>query len=206
MFAGRTLPKFVFSSCVPSVIHAGSESRAENPVASGGGSYARGPVACARGSRMRRPLPYGRGPAWATLGGLLLVLLPCAEGAGKTYDFQRKVLDNGLTVVSLEDHSCPIVAVQVWYHVGSKDEDPERQASPMFEHMMFRDDRLGSEDHFEHPADGGDCNAYTASTTRRMNELPSNQLEPRCGWRRAGGVPQDRRRELLQGRRSSKMA
>ena len=112
---------------------------------------------------------------------LFLVAMPRVDGATKTYDFQRKVLDNGLTIVSLEDHSCPIVAVQVWYHVGSKDEDPERQGfAHMFEHMMFRGtDRLGPEDHFEHiRRTGGDCNAYTAfDNTTYVNELPSNQLE-----------------------------
>lgn len=104
-----------------------------------------------------------------------------ASAADRPYDFQKKVLDNGLTVISLEDHSCPIVAVQVWYHVGSKNEDPERQGfAHMFEHMMFRGtDMLGPEQHFESiRKTGGNCNAYTAfDNTTYINELPSNQLE-----------------------------
>ena len=69
----------------------------------------------------------------------------CADD-GKRFDYQAITLDNGLQVISLEDFSCPIVAVNLWYHVGSKDEDPERQGfAHMFEHMMFRGtDRLGS--------------------------------------------------------------
>ncbi len=101
--------------------------------------------------------------------------------ANKTYDFEKKKLDNGLTVLSLEDHSCPVVAVQVWYHVGSKNEDPNRQGfAHMFEHMMFRGtDVLGPEEHFNYiRRTGGDCNAYTAfDNTTYINELPSNQLE-----------------------------
>ncbi|MFO0972815.1 MAG: pitrilysin family protein [Phycisphaerae bacterium] len=101
--------------------------------------------------------------------------------AARQYDFQKKVLDNGLTVITLEDHSCPIVAVQVWYHVGSKDEDPLRQGfAHMFEHMMFRGtDVLGPEEHFSLiRRTGGDCNAYTAfDNTTYVNELPANQLE-----------------------------
>lgn len=99
----------------------------------------------------------------------------------KRYDYQKKVLPNGLTVITLEDHSCPVVAVQVWYHVGSKDEDPNRQGfAHMFEHMMFRGtDKLGPEEHFSFiRRTGGDCNAYTAfDNTTYVNELPSNQLE-----------------------------
>jgi zinc protease len=104
-----------------------------------------------------------------------------AVRAAEPYDFQKIVLDNGMTVLSLEDHSCPIVAVQVWYHVGSKDEDPKRQGfAHMFEHMMFRGtDVLGPEQHFESIREtGGNCNAYTSfDNTTYINELPSNQLE-----------------------------
>ena len=100
--------------------------------------------------------------------------------ASRPYEFQKKVLDNGLTVLSLEDHSCPIVAVQVWYHVGSKDEDARRQGfAHMFEHMMFRGtDVLGPEQHFDSiRKTGGNCNAYTSfDNTTYINELPSNQL------------------------------
>lgn len=112
--------------------------------------------------------------------GLVLTSVASLEAA-RQYDFQKKVLDNGLTVITLEDHSCPIVAVQVWYHVGSKDEDPERQGfAHMFEHMMFRGtDRLGPEAHFESiRGTGGSCNAYTSfDNTTYINELPSDQLE-----------------------------
>ncbi len=98
----------------------------------------------------------------------------------KRFDYQSMTLDNGLQVISLEDFSCPIVAVHLWYHVGSKDEDPERQGfAHMFEHMMFRGtDRLGSTDHFDFIRQtGGTCNAYTTfDQTVYTQTLPANQL------------------------------
>jgi zinc protease len=96
-------------------------------------------------------------------------------------DYVEKTLPNGLRVITHEDFSCPIVAVQVWYHVGSKNEDPQRQGfAHMFEHMMFRGtDRLGPKSHFELiRKSGGDCNAYTSfDQTVYVQKLPANQLE-----------------------------
>lgn len=98
-----------------------------------------------------------------------------------TFDYHQTTLSNGLDLITLEDFSCPIVAVQLWYHVGSKNESPERQGfAHMFEHMMFRGtDRLGPTDHFDlvHQV-GGDCNAYTTFDQTVYHEtLPANQLE-----------------------------
>ena len=58
--------------------------------------------------------------------------------------FTSHTLDNGLVVLVHEDHRCPIVAVNIWYHVGSKDEAPGRTGfAHLFEHLMFE----GSEHH-----------------------------------------------------------
>jgi zinc protease len=112
---------------------------------------------------------------------VVLVFASVLVAGERRYAFEQVKLENGLTVISLEDFSCPIVAVQVWYHVGSKDEDPNRQGfAHMFEHMMFRGtDRLGTEEHFNFVRRaGGDCNAYTSfDQTVYVNDLPSNQLE-----------------------------
>ncbi|HEU4587249.1 MAG TPA: insulinase family protein, partial [Gemmatimonadales bacterium] len=52
--------------------------------------------------------------------------------------FQKFVLKNGLTLVVHEDHKAPIVAVNIWYHVGSKNERPGRTGfAHLFEHLMF---------------------------------------------------------------------
>ena len=97
------------------------------------------------------------------------------------FDYRQIELDNGLRVVTLEDFSCPIVAVQVWYHVGSKNEQPDRQGfAHMFEHMMFKGtDRVGPSDHFDFiQRVGGTNNAYTSfDTTVYLQTLPVNQLE-----------------------------
>ncbi len=103
------------------------------------------------------------------------------RGESKLYDYKRIELDNGLEVITLEDFSCPIVAVQLWYHVGSKDEEPDRQGfAHMFEHMMFRGtDRLGPTDHFGFIRQvGGSTNAYTSfDKTVYIEALPAEQLE-----------------------------
>ena len=58
--------------------------------------------------------------------------------------YEKFVLPNGLTVIVHEDHKAPVVAVNVWYHVGSKDERPGRTGfAHLFEHLMFN----GSENH-----------------------------------------------------------
>ncbi|MFO0838661.1 MAG: pitrilysin family protein [Phycisphaerae bacterium] len=112
---------------------------------------------------------------------LMLVLALAARANDGSFDFRELRLDNGLRVLTLEDFSCPIVAVHLWYHVGSKDENPERQGfAHMFEHMMFRGtDRLGPTDHFDLiRRTGGDCNAYTAfDQTVYVQTLPAHQLE-----------------------------
>ena len=99
----------------------------------------------------------------------------------RLFDYQEIELDNGLGVITLEDFSCPIVTVQVWYHVGSKNEQPDRQGfAHMFEHMMFKGtDRVGSSDHFDFiQRVGGSNNGYTSfDKTVYLELLPANQLE-----------------------------
>ena len=52
--------------------------------------------------------------------------------------YTRHTLPNGLDILIHEDHNCPIVAVNIWYHVGSKNEKPGRTGfAHLFEHLMF---------------------------------------------------------------------
>jgi zinc protease len=106
------------------------------------------------------------------------VVKPSSE---KLFDYQQITLDNGMDVITLEDFSCPIVAVQVWYEVGSKDEQPDRQGyAHMFEHMMFKGtDRVSEKDHFDLIRKvGGTCNAYTSfDQTVYLETLPADQIE-----------------------------
>jgi zinc protease len=99
----------------------------------------------------------------------------------RLFDYQKITLDNGLEVITLEDFSCPIVSVQVWYEVGSKDEKPDRQGyAHMFEHMMFKGtDRVSEKDHFDLLRKvGGTCNAYTSFDQTVYHEtLPADKIE-----------------------------
>jgi len=103
------------------------------------------------------------------------------ESSGTRFDYRHIELENGLDVITLEDFSCPIVAVQLWYHVGSKNERADRQGfAHMFEHMMFRGtDKLGPTDHFGFIRRvGGTANGYTGfDRTVYLETLPANQLE-----------------------------
>ena len=63
-----------------------------------------------------------------------------AASPGNTLDipYKKFVLKNGLTVLVHEDHKAPIVAVNIWYHVGSKNEKPGKTGfAHLFEHLMF---------------------------------------------------------------------
>src|SRR6266446_513261 len=75
-----------------------------------------------------------------------LLLMVCAVVSGSVFaqtkeidiPYQKFILDNGLTVIVHEDHKAPIVAINVWYHVGSKNEKPGKTGfAHLFEHLMF---------------------------------------------------------------------
>jgi zinc protease len=68
----------------------------------------------------------------------LTVIGASAQSADVDIPFQKFVLDNGLTLIVHEDHKAPIVAVNLWYHVGSKNEKPGKTGfAHLFEHLMF---------------------------------------------------------------------
>lgn len=95
--------------------------------------------------------------------------------------FVEFTLDNGLHVILHEDHSTPIVAVSVMYHVGSKNENPNRTGfAHFFEHLLFEGSEnmgRGEFDKYVKNA-GGTLNANTTNDRTYYYEiLPSNQLE-----------------------------
>jgi zinc protease len=64
--------------------------------------------------------------------------------------FEKFTLGNGLTVIVHEDHKAPIVAVNVWYHVGSKNEKPRKTGlAHLFEHLMFNGSENNNQDYFQ---------------------------------------------------------
>jgi zinc protease len=89
-------------------------------------------------------------------------------------------LDNGLDVIVHEDRACPIVAVNVWYHVGSKNEVPGRTGfAHLFEHLMFEGSQHYDKGYF-HPLQeaGASLNGSTnADRTNYWEVVPSNALE-----------------------------
>ena len=64
--------------------------------------------------------------------------------------YQKFVLDNGLTLIVHEDHKAPIVAINIWYHVGSKNEKPGKSGfAHLFEHLMFNGSEHYDDDYFQ---------------------------------------------------------
>lgn len=96
-------------------------------------------------------------------------------------DIVEHTLANGLRVLLLEDHAAPVANVQVWYHVGSKDEQPGRTGfAHLFEHLMFKGSaHVGPQEHAQRIQDvGGVLNAYTAfDQTVYWETVPSNALD-----------------------------
>lgn len=96
-------------------------------------------------------------------------------------EFEEYDLKNGLHVILHEDHSAPIVAVSVMYHVGSKNENPERTGmAHFFEHLLFEgSENIGRGEFFKYIQNaGGQNNANTSNDRTFYYEvLPSNQLE-----------------------------
>jgi zinc protease len=96
-------------------------------------------------------------------------------------EFTDRTLSNGLRVISAPDHSSPTVAIQVWYHVGSKD-DPEGRSgfAHLFEHMMFKSTRNMKSEMMDRLTEdvGGSNNASTEDdVTVYFDVVPSNYLE-----------------------------
>src|SRR5271168_3945811 len=96
-------------------------------------------------------------------------------------NYTTHTLPNGLQVVLLEDHEVPIINLQVWYHVGAKDERPGRTGfAHLFEHLMFKGSaHVAPEEHSRIiEAVGGFDNAETGDdTTNFFETFPSNYLE-----------------------------
>ncbi len=124
--------------------------------------------------------------------GVLLVLFAAAGGAAAgggevsalnpdLLKIREHRLDNGLQLLMLEDHSAPVVSLQVWAHTGSRNERPGITGiSHMFEHMMFRGSKkYGPEEHNNIVKRyGGRLNAFTAEDmTVYFENIASDYLE-----------------------------
>jgi zinc protease len=117
-----------------------------------------------------------------------LLLLTCAVpplyAAGldvPPVQYRERTLPNGLQILSIEDHASPNVAVQVWYHVGSKDDPQGRSGfAHLFEHLMFKNTRHMQAEQMDRLTEdvGGANNASTGDdVTNYFEVVPSNYLE-----------------------------
>ncbi len=97
-----------------------------------------------------------------------------------TLSFTKHTLANGLDVLLHEDHGCPIVAVNLWYHVGSKNERPGHTGfAHLFEHLMFEGSQHYDKGYFE-PLQGAGASLNGSTNSDRTNYwevVPANALE-----------------------------
>lgn len=104
-----------------------------------------------------------------------------AADAELNIPYSKYRLDNGLTVIIHEDHSDPLIHVDVTYHVGSAREEAQRSGfAHFFEHMMFQgSEHVGDDEHFKIVSEvGGTMNGTTNNDrTNYFETVPSNQLE-----------------------------
>lgn len=106
---------------------------------------------------------------------------PASEIRPPRLNFTIHTLPNGLQVILLENHETPVIDLQVWYHVGGKDEKPGHTGfAHLFEHLMFKGSaHVGPDEHSRIiEAVGGFDNAETGDdTTEFFETFPSNYLE-----------------------------
>src|SRR5688572_12767392 len=119
---------------------------------------------------------------------IIALCVTIAGAAGKTelgkdltIPFTKHVLKNGLTLIVHEDHKAPIVAVNVWYHVGSKNEKPGKTGfAHLFEHLMFNGSEHFDDDYFKAMEKVGatDLNGTTSEDrTNYFENAPKDALD-----------------------------
>ena len=98
----------------------------------------------------------------------------------QSIEFKKMTLSNGLDVILHKDSAIPVVGVNVWYHVGSKDEELGKTGfAHLFEHVMFEGSKNHNESHFD-PLQKVGASLNGSTTTDRTNyweDVPSNALE-----------------------------
>jgi len=122
-----------------------------------------------------------------TAAAAILSLSPSVDAAVRPprLDYTMTRLSNGMRVVFLEDHSTPIVHLEMWYHVGSKNERPGRTGfAHLFEHMMFKGSKnVEPEGHPSYISSvGGQSNAYTTEDATVFWETVPSQYLPLVLW------------------------
>lgn len=137
---------------------------------------------------------FRRRPIWLALVLLVWAQVPVQAAETPQIPHEVYVLPSGLQVVLVPDRSVPLVAVDVWYHVGSGDEVVGKSGfAHLFEHMMFQGAKhIGEDVHFDTLKKAGASQINGTTNTDRTNyfeQLPSHHLETalrlesdRMGW------------------------
>src|SRR5205814_6392061 len=114
---------------------------------------------------------------------VLAVSIGAVDGQVRTppMNYRERTLANGMHVLSVIDKASPTVAINVWYHVGSKD-DPEQRSgfAHLFEHIMFKSTKNMKAEMMDRLTEdvGGNNNAFTQDDVTVYYEVvPSNYLE-----------------------------
>ncbi len=114
----------------------------------------------------------------------LLAIAPAealAQAKASRLEYRERTLANGMRVLSAVDRSSPTVCINVWYHVGSKDDPDGRSGfAHLFEHMLFKGTRNMKDEQMDRLTEdvGGFNNAFTADDVTVYYEVvPSNYLE-----------------------------
>ena len=151
----------------------------------------------------------------------LLVLCFIMSGATsfaqvmKPVKFEEYDLPNGLHVILYQERSAPVVAVRVYYHVGSKDERPDRTGfAHFFEHLMFEGTNQIARGEYGKLIEsvGGELNAHTASDRTFYNDdVPSNQMRlalwmesDRMNWLKVDSVGVETQRQVVKEERRNR--
>jgi zinc protease len=114
---------------------------------------------------------------------IFTISLSAQGGNGRRIEVPYRLftLPNGLTVILHQDRSVPVVALNVWYHVGSANERPGRTGfAHLFEHLMFEGSKNVPEGQFDTLLESAGANNNGSTDTDRTNyfiDMPSNALE-----------------------------
>ncbi|MCX6832454.1 MAG: pitrilysin family protein [candidate division Zixibacteria bacterium] len=112
---------------------------------------------------------------------LFLMALATSAYAAMEWPVDKHVFGNGMVLLTMEDHSTPSVSLEIWMHVGSKNERPGITGiSHLFEHLMFMGtDKMGPEEYSKIiQKNGGICNAYTSyDMTVFQEDFGKDQLD-----------------------------
>ncbi len=116
---------------------------------------------------------------------LVVLVTATTPALSQTLSYERFQLENGLTVILHEDHRQPQVAVNTWYWVGAKEEEPGRSGfAHLFEHLMFRGTHRAPDSSFDDmmEAGGGWNNASTSQDRTNYYDVGPSELLPTLLW------------------------